>query len=27
LEPLLKTGDKVILPSIKIKESKEKALW
>ncbi|EAJ8349554.1 phage tail protein, partial [Campylobacter jejuni] len=25
--PLLKTGDKVILPSIKIKESKEKALW
>ncbi|HGF6575178.1 TPA: phage tail protein, partial [Campylobacter jejuni] len=23
----LKTGDKVILPSIKIKESKEKALW
>ncbi len=24
LEPLLKTGDKVILPSIKIKESKEK---
>ncbi|EPX7563338.1 tail protein X, partial [Campylobacter jejuni] len=22
-----KTGDKVILPSIKIKESKEKALW
>ncbi|EOW0921633.1 phage tail protein, partial [Campylobacter jejuni] len=27
LEPLLKTGDKVILPSIEIKESKEKALW
>ncbi|EAI9163860.1 phage tail protein, partial [Campylobacter coli] len=25
--PLLKTGDKVILPSIEIKESKEKALW
>ncbi|ALG96368.1 phage tail protein [Campylobacter coli] len=27
LEPLLKTGDKVVLPSIEIKESKEKALW
>lgn len=27
LEPLLKTGDKVILPDIEVKESKEEALW
>ncbi|EAK2109065.1 phage tail protein [Campylobacter jejuni] len=27
LEAILKTGDKVILPKIEIKESKEEVLW
>ncbi|EAC1839728.1 tail protein X [Campylobacter lari] len=27
LEPLLKTGDKIVLPVIKQKESKEDVLW
>ncbi|EJQ2687820.1 phage tail protein [Campylobacter sp. 108] len=27
LEPLLKTGDKVILPNIEIQENKEETLW
>ncbi|EGT0748229.1 TPA: tail protein X [Campylobacter jejuni] len=27
LDPILKTGDKVILPEIEIKEDKEETLW
>ncbi|ECW8954956.1 phage tail protein X family protein [Campylobacter lari] len=27
LEPILKAGDKIILPQLEIKEDKEKALW
>ncbi|HEA6929068.1 tail protein X [Campylobacter sp. LMG 17559] len=27
LEPILKVGDKIILPQLEIKEDKEKALW
>ena len=27
LEPILKTGDKIVLPQIQIKENKENALW